>query len=159
MSLMNIQPKFNPDSIDDGVSRKRNTLRDLVMIVSSRLGRNIDVTETRALGYLIEREAAGADNALTADALFESLVGVSKEDDPRAVAWKIQSKIFGLKTEHCQALEAAAKSPEDARKQKAVLDFMASSRQSAELSYKAGDANVGIGAVPEYLLPDWAKMP
>lgn len=148
--------KLEPKS-ESNTLQKRNTLQDLMSIVFARIGRTIDNTEIRALGYLIERNISAGGNMVEDDAFLESVFGITKEDDSRTAAWKINSKIFELKTAHCRDLETGAATQENAKKQRAVLDFMSAAHKSAEISYEAGDANVDLGAVPEYFLPDWVK--
>lgn len=145
----NVEPQQN-------IGLKRDLLRrSLVPAVQSAIGRVPNLTEIRAMGFVIEKKRSGE---VQASPFMENVFGVRQGMPPRDAAWAIHTVIHNTRVEELERLLAEnSGNPEEQRKFKADKRLAENAHRNAEDGFRRGESLEKLGGIPDYMLPDWLK--
>lgn len=130
--------------------------RELHILVEQNVERPLDATEARALAFFLsqQKQELPQDQKLFINDRF----GISENDTPREIAWKIHQGIYDAKLAKIQELlkERGGKEEEE-RKLLALKKLIESGHADTAQNYEKGTGEIYLGGVAEYWLPEWAK--
>lgn len=148
---MDSEPTMNTEGMI-----KTDLLKAAVPLVNTRIGRDMDPIETKALAFVIDKADIGKTDVST---LLREQFSIEDQDAPRDVAWKIHSAIHEAKMNEIQKLiEENLENPEAVEKLQAMRSFMESSHIQTSENYQKPERKVYLGGVPKEWLPAWFEL-
>lgn len=145
-----VMPGSEPHDTD---MAKSSLLRDAVPLIEGRIGRSMDTTEIRAVGFVLDRSRDGG--AQPED--FLRRLGVADQSSPVDIAWAIRDAVKeALEQEIGARLGGDGSMSPEAGKLQSMRGLIEDQHAMALGENQQGKI-VPLGAVPDDWLPVWLK--
>lgn len=146
-----------PENISQN-GMKSGVLKESIPLVTGRIERVMDLTEVRALGYVLDKRWS-PEQPLSTGKFISDTLGLDKEDISHKAEMKISRSVSEvLRVDYESRLAAAAVSdPAEHAKLKALWRIIEMGDNLTNEAFQRGVSEIHLGGVPEYWLPDWVK--
>lgn len=120
---------------------------EVVKLVSEKIGRPIDETETDALAFVVSRKWK---KDVGVSDFVENVLGVNQEHSSREAALAIHNSVFAINIQETGNL--ATQKPSESERLEALKNLLSKQHKNALESFQKGES-IRLGAVPKDWLP------